>query len=182
MTRRALVAATLTTTGTMAAASASDTKTFWNRELSAKQAFDWNLPVQKEAKIVCVGDPKDQANQALYTLTTPEDTTTTTNEKEGIQVLQVGDTLESFDTERLKRENVNVLFVSYTPNARQIVAHLLQEIPSIEWIHARSAGIDFITGEQLSAWVSDNSRVVTNAKGTFSSTLAEYTLLACSYL
>lgn len=50
-------------------------------------------------------------------------------------------------------------------------------LPSIEWVHARSAGIDFITSPTLSK----TRATVTNAKGTFSSTLAEYTLMACSY-
>ena len=47
----------------------------------------------------------------------------------------------------------------------------------MEWVHTRSAGIDFCTSDGLS-----NSRAyVTNAKGLFSSTLGEYTMMACSY-
>jgi phosphoglycerate dehydrogenase-like enzyme len=55
----------------------------------------------------------------------------------------------------------------------------LKLLPSIEWVHCRSAGIDFVTSDALSE---ANSRVkITNAKGSFSSTLAEYTMLACAY-
>ena len=58
---------------------------------------------------------------------------------------------------------------------------LLKELPSIQWVHTRSAGIDFVYSEALAKLTSSNNIVVTNAKGQFSSTLAEYTMLACSY-
>ena len=56
---------------------------------------------------------------------------------------------------------------------------MLQALPSIEWVHTRSAGIDFVASEDL-AQLSDRIQM-TNAKGSFSSTLAEYTLMACAY-
>lgn len=174
LTRRTIVA-TLSTIGMAAAAPESkQQQQFWNRELSAKRAFDLNLPAKKEANVVCVGDPNDAANHDLYKLT---------ERTGGVKVVQVGDSVESFDTESLKKEGANVLFVSYTPKAREVVASLLDEIPTIQWIHCRSAGIDFVSGTQLKKWATaDESNIVTNAKGSFSSTLAEYSMLACSYL
>lgn len=47
----------------------------------------------------------------------------------------------------------------------------------MEWVHTRSAGIDFCTSHGLS----QSKAYVTNAKGLFSSTLGEYTMMACSY-
>ena len=47
----------------------------------------------------------------------------------------------------------------------------------MEWVHTRSAGVYFIASEGLFAF----SVQLTNAKGMFSSTLAEYCMLACSY-
>ncbi len=57
------------------------------------------------------------------------------------------------------------------------MAKLLEEIPSIEWIHSRSAGIDYVTSTTLS----QSNVIITNAKGSFSSTLAEYTMMAIAY-
>jgi phosphoglycerate dehydrogenase-like enzyme len=62
--------------------------------------------------------------------------------------------------------------------ARQPLAELLQTFPSIEWIHTISAGIDFVTSDTLA---NAHGVTVTNAKGMFSSTLAEYTMMACAY-
>lgn len=128
--------------------------------------------------MLCIGDPNDEANAELYQMTKERT-------KDGLKVLKVGNSIQDFDTAAL--QDANVIFVSYTANAREVLAHLLKEIPSIEWVHARSAGIDFIVSDDLSAWVAteantSNGRLVTNAKGAFSSTLAEYTMLACSYL
>jgi phosphoglycerate dehydrogenase-like enzyme len=59
---------------------------------------------------------------------------------------------------------------------------VLDKFPSIEWIHVRSAGIDFLESDELPLAVSRNPSVVmTNAKGQFSSSLAEYAMMACSY-
>lgn len=170
-TRRTLVATTTTMT---TVAASEQQQQYWNRELSAKQAFDLNAPITKEANVICIGDPTDAANSNLYQMTTTERTN-------GLKVLAVGDKVEDFDAATL--QGANVIFVSYTANARQVLSYLLREIPSVEWVHARSAGIDFIVSDDLTAWVAgQKSRLVTNAKGAFSSTLAEYTLLACSYL
>ena len=50
---------------------------------------------------------------------------------------------------------------------------------SLEWIQSRSAGIDVIMSDTLKD--SSDALIMTNAKGAFSSTLAEYTMMACSY-
>lgn len=154
----------------------AESSQFWNRELSERQAFDAKSPVSKDANIICIGDPDDDANMDLYKMT---DRT-----NDGVKVLAVGNSVESFDIALLQKEQANVLFVSSTPKAGQVVSHLLGELTSIEWIHARSAGIDFIASDALTQWAapSKSNRLVTNAKGTFSSTLAEYTMLACAYL
>ena len=54
---------------------------------------------------------------------------------------------------------------------------LLDEFPSVEWVHTRSAGVDHIMSDGLSR----STVHLTNAKGMFSSTLAEYCMMACSY-
>ena len=79
------------------------------------------------------------------------------------------------------------LFVSPScPKARKHLPRVLKKFPSIEWVHVRSAGIDFIVSDVLSNFYlkcENGSRKITytNAKGQFSSSLAEYTMMACSY-
>lgn len=51
----------------------------------------------------------------------------------------------------------------------------------MEWVHTRSAGIDFISSQILFDKLNSADIQLTNAKGMFSSTLAEYCMLACSY-
>lgn len=53
-------------------------------------------------------------------------------------------------------------------------------LTSIEWVHVRSAGIDTILSDTLK-YHSDHVQIITNAKGQFSSTLAEYAMMVCSY-
>ena len=77
-TRRSVVA---TMTTSVATGTNSSSQQFWNRELSAKQAFDRKAPVAKEADIICVADPNDAANSDLYQLTERND---------GARVLKVG--------------------------------------------------------------------------------------------
>ena len=134
---------------------------FWNRETSDRLSYSKESPPSKTAKIIALTDPGDPANEALA------------GSLENAQVLHIG--IEGLERDEL--QDANVVFVSH-PKAREPLAWVLKEIPSIEWVHTRSAGIDFVTSPELSAFTGK----VTNAKGTFSSTLAEYTMMACSYL
>lgn len=149
-------------------ATASDQNLFWNREVSNKLEYDANSPVVKEAKIISLSDVNDPSNGPLNDVAA--------SLPEGSRLLAVGGSIEDFDIEMLKREGANTIFVSH-PMAREPLARLLNEIPSIEWIHSRSAGMDFVTSPTLASFQGR----VTNAKGLYSSTLAEYTLMACSY-
>lgn len=123
-------------------------------------------PIQREARIVSLSDPHDDANSALHAGELPE----------GAKLLAIGTSFDEFDIESLKEQEPNVLFVSH-PMARQPLVQLLEALPTVEWVHTRSAGIDFVTSPGLA----ESSVYVTNAKGQFSSTLAEYCMMACSY-
>lgn len=141
---------------------------YWNREISDRRSYSQEAPVVKRAKIISLTNPSDDGNSPLNKAETLP---------EGAEILQIGASLEDFDLDALRDKEANVIFVSH-PQSREPLAKLLQEIPTIEWVHARSAGIDFIASPGLAAW---KGGVLTNAKGQFSSTLAEYTLMACSY-
>jgi phosphoglycerate dehydrogenase-like enzyme len=126
---------------------------------------------KRTANIVALSDPDDEANAALLTAKLPP----------GCTLLGVGATLQDIRDSYFKDKSfdpdwVNAVFVSH-PNARGPLAQLLAECPKVEWVHTRSAGIDFVTSPALSEFTG----VVTNAKGQFSSTLAEYTMLAIGY-
>ena len=138
---------------------------YWNRETSEKKSYSASNPVTQEARIVCIADPQDDANKRLYKEDLPD----------GAKIIAIGSQMSDFDVPKLKDEKANVIFTSH-PNSREPLSKLVQELP-ITWIHSRSAGIDYITSND----VASSAAVMTNAKGSFSSTLAEYTMMAISY-
>lgn len=136
---------------------------YWNRETSREG--DFSGKVVHEARIISLSDPDDLNNASL-----------TQDLPESARLLAVGSSIVDFDLKALKKEEPNVIFVSH-PASREPLVQLLQALPSIEWVHTRSAGIDFIASDGLAA----ADVLVTNAKGMYSSTLAEYTMMAISY-
>lgn len=148
---------------------------FWNREESksgqAAMVLDMSPEsIQKEARILCLSAVDDDANQPLVSGKLPF----------GSRLLHVGSQSTDFPDD-LSNESPNVLFVSPTcPHARLILPLVLAKFPTIEWIHVRSAGIDFLESDEL-PHVGKKNIVMTNAKGQFSSSLAEYAMMACSY-
>jgi hypothetical protein len=148
---------------------------YWNREESAKFRIDDNKqPPVKEARIISLSPPNDPNNIPL------EGKNGDAKLPNGSKLLAVGSTLEELgDIDLLKKENPNVIFVS--PGvSNTTLALLINEFSStLEWIHSRSAGVDVLMSDTLQK--SSDTIIMTNAKGTFSSTLAEYTMMACSY-
>jgi len=150
---------------------------FWNRETHAKSKGEFSYliemspeSIEREAKIISLSDPDDGANKALHEGKLPL----------GASLLGVGTTLKDFEAIRNSKQIPNVLFVSPScPRAAAVLPMVLAAFPSIEWIHVRSAGIDFVESAELAS--STAGIMVTNAKGQFSSSLAEYALMACSY-
>jgi phosphoglycerate dehydrogenase-like enzyme len=96
----------------------------------------------------------------------------------GASLLGVGQSLN--ELEQFRDSKPNTLFVSPScPRARVQLPLILAAFPSIEWVHCRSAGIDFVVSPEFTEF--QNKIHVTNAKGQFSSSLAEYTMMAMSY-
>jgi hypothetical protein len=140
---------------------------FWNREESTEKGkFSYLLEIspesmKREARILSLSGPNDAANTALHDGPLPM----------GASVLGVGESLA--DLEAYRNSKPNVLFVSPScPKAMVQLPLVLAAFPSIEWVHVRSAGIDFVVSDELSEF--KNKVEVTNAKGQFSSSLAEY--------
>ena len=84
--------------------------------------------------------------------------------------------------ERLRESNGqtftdgNVLFCASGGAAE--LGPVVKHMPFLEWVHCLFAGIDHIVCKELRE---NQELVVTNARGVFSSSLAEYVMLACSY-
>ncbi|KAG7354973.1 2-hydroxyacid dehydrogenase [Nitzschia inconspicua] len=147
---------------------------FWNREESTEKGkYSYLLEIspesmKREAKILSLSGPDDDANTALHKGSLPM----------GAKLLGIGESLQDFDSYRDSKPNV--LFVSPScPRAMVQLPLVLAAFPTIEWVHVRSAGIDFVVCDELTEF---RQKVqVTNAKGQFSSSLAEYVMMACSY-
>ena len=86
----------------------------------------------KGAKIICLSDPFDPDNDRLYSEFLPQ----------GSKVVAIGSSIDDFDILTLREQKPNVVFVSH-PKAREVLVQLLDNLPSLEWVHTRSAGIDF---------------------------------------
>jgi phosphoglycerate dehydrogenase-like enzyme len=143
---------------------------YWNREefttdKARSMKNQGNRTIVKEARIVSLASKDDPSNTPLDKL------------PEGAKLLAIGSCIDELDIPALQQQKANVIFVSPGPS-KETLATLIQELEgSLEWIHSRSAGVDAIYTDALA----QTPATVTNAKGAFSSTLAEYTLMACSY-
>jgi len=184
---------------------------FWNRETSTDRGKYFDLlemspeSIVREARIASLSAPVDPANDRLHHGPLPP----------GASLVAMGETVDDLQRQLLTKtsnnndnnnssatgkttknqQQPNVLFVSPScPHAAKVLPQVLQAFPSIEWVHCRSAGIDFIESGNLAQMFQTttttkdsnnnpktNHTIITNAKGQFSSSLAEYALFACSY-
>ena len=148
---------------------------FWNRERDAKTGGQYSYLIEmspesivKEARILSMSASQDDASATVNTGPLPL----------GASLIGVGTQVSDFDAD----SKPNVLFVSPScPKAVEVLPEVLDAFPSIEWIHCRSAGIDFIVSDEFSELATKRKLQVTNAKGQFSSSLAEYALFAFGY-
>jgi hypothetical protein len=58
------------------------------------------------------------------------------------------------------------------------LTEIINEMPFLVWVHSVTAGVDHI---RCPALFENSDIVLTNAKGVFSSSLAEYVMFSCSY-
>ena len=64
-----------------------------------------------------------------------------------------------------------------TPKAKLILSTMWSRLVSLKWIHCNFAGVDHVLFPELV----QSSVTLTNAKGLYSSSLAEYAIMAMSY-
>lgn len=175
---------------------------YWNPQSTKRGQYSYLIEmspesIATEAKIVSLSAPDDVANEALHRGPLVPGATllgvgTTVDEVRAAIAAGAGrNNSGGSNHSSASSTQPNVLFVSPScPHAAAVLPAVLQAYPSIRWVHCRSAGIDFIESDALAAWSSgatppgghpSHEAVVTNAKGQFSSSLAEYALAACSY-
>jgi hypothetical protein len=142
---------------------------YWSRYL-IKDERETLLPVIQSAKIISLSDPNDPTNDVLHRGPLPD----------GAQLLQIGTKLTDFDIPQLVAAGANTVFVSHS-QARPLLAQLLDAVPTLSWIQSRNAGIDSILSSTVTEAYTAGRITMTNAKGQFSSSLAEHALAACSY-
>ena len=164
-----------------------------------------NAQIVHQCRILCISDKDDMNNMILYkSQSSGEDmvkhiTSNLTNEEE-LQALIA----------TIKEKQINTIFISDS-SAKFILAYILPRLSGdrnstinsnvplqphpIVWIHSRSAGIDSYLSPELVEWyrqgtvkvpaattsTSYSTAHMTNARGMFSSTLAEYSIGACTY-
>jgi phosphoglycerate dehydrogenase-like enzyme len=91
------------------------------------------------------------------------------------RILAMGSTLEELQRDGQLFTEANVL-LNLRGNAESLQS-IMQHLPYLEWVHSVTAGIDHILCPELLR----DEIVLTNAKGIFSSSLAEYVMGVCCY-
>lgn len=115
--------------------------------------------------VVVLGDPADPSIEPVRSLD---------------EVRSIGTDVTQFSQESL--QSSDVLYVVQTsalgPGAASAaVEAMLLAMPNLRWIHSQSAGVNHLIGGKLM----ESPVVLTNARGVYSRSLAEYCLLAMLY-
>ena len=118
----------------------------------------------KACRVLVVGEASDPALSELAHL--PRDA----------EVLAVAPSLDDLLRGDAAFSDANVLLVA--SGSRATVSPILKHLPHLVWVHSLYAGLDHLLCPAL---VDDETIAITNAKGLFSSSLAEYVLAAAAY-
>lgn len=92
------------------------------------------------------------------------------------RIVAIGSTLDELMKQGYLFTDANVL-LNLSGTAASI-APIIREMPHLQWIHSVTAGVDHILCPEI---VDNNELILTNAKGIYSSSLAEYVMGAISY-
>lgn len=91
-------------------------------------------------------------------------------------IVAIGNSLEE-----LLKEGYNFMDANVLLNLRgsaESLAPIIKEMPNLVWMHSVTAGVDHLLCPEI---VDNDQIVLTNAKGIYSSSLAEYVMGAISY-
>ncbi|CAM9970731.1 unnamed protein product [Ascophyllum nodosum] len=123
-------------------------------------------PPAGEAKIIVIAAEGDDTLVELERL------------PEKAKFLFRGVNMEEFSTSEGKQALAEANVFLVCTGGKDLLSQLLPQAPKLAWIHSRSAGVDSMLFPEL---VENDSIPLTNARGLFSSSLAEYCLLSCLY-
>lgn len=74
-------------------------------------------------------------------------------------------------------KDANVLLITNHFD-KSVLIPIMAELPFLSWIHSTTTGVEFLMFPEI---VNNNDITLTNAKGMYSSTLAEYSMAAIAY-
>ena len=95
-----------------------------------------------------------------------------------VAVLEAGKDIGKYNQENIKEANVLLLH----GHAIHVFETLYPKMPKLQWIHTCSAGVDWLFNSKFGPALKENAtQVVTNAKGCYSRSLAEYMIGAMLY-
>ena len=92
------------------------------------------------------------------------------------RILATGETLEELKADGEQFLDCNIV-LNVSGNSEKL-APIVSALYQLEWIHSITAGIDHLICPEIHKL---NNVTITNAKGIYSSSLAEYVMTACSY-
>ncbi|CAM9912804.1 unnamed protein product [Scytosiphon promiscuus] len=93
-------------------------------------------------------------------------------------VLFRGNTAEEFLTDEGKEALAEANVLLNCSGKKELVSQLFPLAPKLVWVHSRSAGVDSLLFPDL---IEADRVSLTNARGLFSSSLAEHVVLSCLY-
>ena len=92
------------------------------------------------------------------------------------RIVAIGNSLEELLKEGYHFMDANVLL--NLRGSAESLAPIIREMPNLVWMHSVTAGVDHLLCPEI---VDNDQIILTNAKGIYSSSLAEYVMGAISY-
>lgn len=90
---------------------------YWNNPSNKQRNYQTTTAITREAKIISLSNPDEDANSRLHHGTLPQ----------GATLLAIGTKLDDFDLDYLKKEQPNVIFVSHPKVNKQKQKHAAQK-------------------------------------------------------
>ena len=92
------------------------------------------------------------------------------------RIVAIGNSLDELLKEGYQFMDANVLL--NLRGSAETIAPIIKEMPNLTWMHSVTAGVDHLICPEL---IDNDQIILTNAKGIYSSSLAEYVMGAISY-
>jgi hypothetical protein len=160
----------------MSATSSSLFTSFSPGESSAAAAV--NAPSGGKANIILLGSDTDVDNSLLFPSSSSAAAASSALPANAQVIATVSPSASSLPASLTPAliASANVIFATGFSPDNAALGLLLKECPNVKWIQARSAGVEHLVQSNPSNFVDDESLTLTNVRGVFSSSLAEYAM------